>query len=149
MIIHQFYLSWDHRFSPLFLAIWIISWVFLFALHLAKNNQNNTHKLYNKKQFYHLTTFPTTQILVEKFFLTTPLKIHCSKILPCVKEINFTDKGENYTFEERVKALTLDDFEKLFKANNLKIVHLFVVYKINDFDSKQSGRLIIVGEKIK
>lgn len=64
-----------------------------------------------------------------------------------VKKIQFSDKGKDYHFEERVKALTLNDFEKYFEANKLKIVHLRGNYKLEEFDEKSSERLIIVAKK--
>ncbi|MCX6296312.1 MAG: class I SAM-dependent methyltransferase [Bacteroidetes bacterium] len=64
-----------------------------------------------------------------------------------VKQINFTDKGKDHCFQERVKALTLNDFEKYFEANNLKIVNLLGNYQLNPFDELNSDRLIIVARK--
>lgn len=64
-----------------------------------------------------------------------------------VKKIQFKDKGKEYQFEECVKALTLNDFEKYFEANKLKIVHLRGNYKLEEFDEKSSDRLIIVARK--
>lgn len=64
-----------------------------------------------------------------------------------VKKIQFTDKGKAYQFEECVKALTLNDFEKYFEANKLKIVHLRGNYKLEEFDEERSERLIIVARK--
>jgi SAM-dependent methyltransferase len=64
-----------------------------------------------------------------------------------IKKIEFSDKGKNYSFEERVKALTLADFEKYFQANKLKIVHLRGDYELNEFNENSSERLIIVAKK--
>ncbi len=64
-----------------------------------------------------------------------------------VKQIQFNDKGKNYDFEERVKALTFSDFEKYFSANRLKIVHLFGNYQLEKFDEVNSDRLIIISKK--
>ncbi|MES2591989.1 MAG: class I SAM-dependent methyltransferase [Bacteroidota bacterium] len=64
-----------------------------------------------------------------------------------VKHIRFSDKGTQYNFQERVKALTLDDFRKYFAANKLKIVHLFGNYNLEKFDAETSNRLIIVAKK--
>lgn len=64
-----------------------------------------------------------------------------------VKQIDFTDKGKNYHFQERVKALTLNDFEKYFKANKLKILHLRGNYGLEEFDENSSDRLIVVARK--
>jgi SAM-dependent methyltransferase len=65
-----------------------------------------------------------------------------------VKSIQFSDKGKEYAFQERVKILTLDDFEKYFSANNLKILHLKGNYQLEEFDVNTSDRLIIIAEKM-
>lgn len=64
-----------------------------------------------------------------------------------VKQIDFTDKGQSYHFEERVKALTLKDFEKYFQNNELKIINLFGNYQLQNFDATHSDRLIIIAQK--
>ena len=64
-----------------------------------------------------------------------------------VKKIEFTDKGKKYSFEEKVKALTLNVFQKYFEANKLKIVHLWGNYKLEEFNELSSERLIIVARK--
>ncbi|MEO6903859.1 MAG: class I SAM-dependent methyltransferase [Bacteroidia bacterium] len=66
-----------------------------------------------------------------------------------IKRILFSDKGKDYAFEERVKALTLADFEKYFAASYLKIVHLLGNYELDYFNPESSERLIIIAEKNK
>ena len=65
-----------------------------------------------------------------------------------VKQIRFSDKGKDHLFEERVKTLTLTDFEKYFEANKLKIVNLRGNYKLEEFNEKTSDRLIIIAQKV-
>lgn len=65
-----------------------------------------------------------------------------------VKYIRFVDKGHQYDFQERVKALTITDFEKYFAANKLKILHLRGNYKLEEFNPVTSDRLIIIAQKI-
>lgn len=64
-----------------------------------------------------------------------------------IKQIRFSHKGENYIFEERVKALSLSDFEKYFAACGLNIVHLWGDYNLGNFNIDNSDRLIIAGQK--
>ncbi len=64
-----------------------------------------------------------------------------------IKKIEFEDKGKAYHFQERVKALTLNDLEKYLKANELKTVHLWGSYSLEAFDENSSERLIIVAKK--
>jgi SAM-dependent methyltransferase len=64
-----------------------------------------------------------------------------------VKNIHFSDKGKEYHFQEKVKALTLTDFEKYFAINKLKILHLRGNYTLEAFNENDSDRLIIIGQK--
>jgi len=64
-----------------------------------------------------------------------------------VKEIAFADKGKNYVFQEKVQALTINDFEKYFSANKLKIVNLRGNYELDAFDENTSDRLIVIAQK--
>tara|TARA_R110002012_G_scaffold141952_1_gene299813 strand:- start:851 stop:1582 length:732 start_codon:yes stop_codon:yes gene_type:complete len=61
-----------------------------------------------------------------------------------VKNIKFSDKGEDYYFTERVKALTLADFQKYFQEASIEIKHTFGNYHLNNFDKKTSERLILI-----
>lgn len=62
-----------------------------------------------------------------------------------VKDIQFTDQGKAYSFREKVKVITLDDFEQYFKKAGLTIKYLFGDYQLNIFDPEKSDRLILVG----
>ena len=64
-----------------------------------------------------------------------------------MKKIQFSDKGKEYHFQEKVKALTIADFEKYFAANKLKILHLRGNYELDEFDEKTSDRLIVIAQK--
>lgn len=66
-----------------------------------------------------------------------------------IKNIRFTDKGKEYRFQERVKALTVDDFKNYFSANQLKVLHLLGNYELEPFDPETSDRLIIIAQKQK
>ncbi len=64
-----------------------------------------------------------------------------------VKDIRFFDEGKMYHFQERVKALTLNDFENYFAASKLKIIDLRGNYKLDKFNEETSQRLIIIAQK--
>lgn len=64
-----------------------------------------------------------------------------------VKHIKFSDQGKEFNFQERVKAITLNDFKNYFDVNKLKILHLFSNYNLEKFDLNTSNRLIIIGQK--
>jgi SAM-dependent methyltransferase len=59
------------------------------------------------------------------------------------KEIDFTDKGESYHFVEKVRALTLSDFENLMKEAGIYLLEVFGDYKLKKFDKTESERLIL------
>ncbi len=64
-----------------------------------------------------------------------------------VKHIDFKDQKRTFSFQEKVQAISLSDFEKLFSHTGLKIITTFGDYSLNEFDSKNSDRLIIVAKK--
>ncbi|TWP28731.1 class I SAM-dependent methyltransferase [Apibacter muscae] len=64
-----------------------------------------------------------------------------------IKDIHFSDNGEDFHFQERVKAFKLDYFENLAKIVGFKLKRVFGDYQLNEFDSKRSPRLILIFEK--
>ncbi len=59
-----------------------------------------------------------------------------------VKEINFTDKGQEYQFIEKVSAFKLKDFEQMFNEVGFVIKKIAGDYEMNEFNSDNSDRLI-------
>jgi len=64
-----------------------------------------------------------------------------------VKKIYFQDQGKEFHFEERVQALRLEDFNRWFEMNHLKLNNVFGDYQLNPFDEKKSDRMIVIAEK--
>jgi len=64
-----------------------------------------------------------------------------------VKNIDFQKDGEKFSYVERVRAFSLEDFETLFRNAGLKIAKTFGDYHLNPFDEMESDRLILVGCK--
>ncbi len=60
------------------------------------------------------------------------------------KDIRFTHENERYFYTERVKALTLEDFKTYFFEAGVKLVSCFGDYQLNEFDEKNSERLILI-----
>lgn len=65
-----------------------------------------------------------------------------------IKDIKFTDKGVNYNYQERVKAISLSEFKDYFENAKLKIETIFGNYDLEEFDIHSSDRLIIVAKKL-
>ncbi len=61
-----------------------------------------------------------------------------------IKDIRFTDNGENYFYKERVKALTLNDFKEYFNAAGVELIDIFGDYRLHEFDENTSDRLILI-----
>jgi SAM-dependent methyltransferase len=64
-----------------------------------------------------------------------------------IKNIDFTDQGEVFHFEERVKLFNKSYFDSLANACHLKVVNTFGNYHLEEFNEKTSPRLILVLQK--
>lgn len=63
------------------------------------------------------------------------------------KNIRFTDKNKDFSFNERVQALTKEDFERLLEESGFNIETTFGDFNLNSFDELKSNRLIIIAKK--
>jgi len=64
-----------------------------------------------------------------------------------IKDIEILDKVVKQHFQEKVKALTLDDFSNFISTAGLKIIDIFGNYMLEGFDSIISDRLILICKK--
>jgi SAM-dependent methyltransferase len=87
---------------------------------------------------------PSETKIVDGIKFTVKKKVENGKI---IKQISFTDKEQDYVFNEELSILYLDDFSKLLSKYNLKITNTFGDYSLNTFDENNSDRLIIIAEK--
>ncbi|MBB1193994.1 SAM-dependent methyltransferase [Flavobacterium sp. SOK18b] len=60
------------------------------------------------------------------------------------KDISFEDKGQKFHFTEKVKALTLKDFEVLMDQAGIYLLDIFGDYKLKKFHKTDSERLIMI-----
>jgi len=60
------------------------------------------------------------------------------------KEIRFRDKDEEFFFTERVKALTLNDFQNYFDEAKVDLLDIFGNYQLEKFNKSTSPRLILI-----
>ncbi|WP_413531939.1 class I SAM-dependent methyltransferase [Empedobacter brevis] len=63
------------------------------------------------------------------------------------KEIDFTDKGEDFHFEEFVRLIYFNDFKKIYETEGFILDKVFGNYNLDAFDEKSSDRLILVLNK--
>lgn len=61
-----------------------------------------------------------------------------------VKTITFTVDNREYNFQERVKALTLNDFKIMFEKAGVYLLDVFGDYKLNAFHKNTSERLVMI-----
>ena len=61
-----------------------------------------------------------------------------------LKDISFEADGQHFEFQERVKAFTLKDFEKLFEEAGVYLLDVFGDYKLHKYHSKTSERMIMI-----
>jgi len=61
-----------------------------------------------------------------------------------VKKIQFNHKKKDYTFQERVKAISLSDFNDCFRDADVELLYCFGDYQLNDFNEELSERLILI-----
>ncbi|PBJ12399.1 bifunctional 2-polyprenyl-6-hydroxyphenol methylase/3-demethylubiquinol 3-O-methyltransferase UbiG [Flavobacterium sp. ACN6] len=60
------------------------------------------------------------------------------------KEIDFEDQGRKYHFTEKVKALSLKDFQDLMDEAGIYLLDIFGDYKLKKFHKTESERLIMI-----
>jgi len=61
-----------------------------------------------------------------------------------IKDISFSHEGEDYSYTEKVKALSLNHFKALFEAADVTLLDVFGDYKLNRFQKDTSERLIMI-----
>ena len=61
-----------------------------------------------------------------------------------IKDISFEFENKTHNYQERVKAITLEDFKLMFNKANVQLLDVFGDYKLNKFNKFNSERLIMV-----
>ena len=61
-----------------------------------------------------------------------------------IKNIRFEDEGEEHFYIEKVKALTVEDFQEYFRRAGITLLDTFGSYDLQEYDEEQSDRLILV-----
>ncbi|WP_406683984.1 class I SAM-dependent methyltransferase [Seonamhaeicola sp. MEBiC1930] len=61
-----------------------------------------------------------------------------------IKDIEFTIDERLFSFQERVRAFTINDFENLFKKADVHLLDVFGDYKLRKFRNNASERLVMI-----
>jgi SAM-dependent methyltransferase len=85
------------------------------------------------------------QKTIEDITFTITKKISNNFI---IKDIRFVAEKENFHFQEKVQAISLQQFQKYFANANLKITEIFGDYHLAEFDMYKSDRSIFIAEKL-
>jgi SAM-dependent methyltransferase len=79
------------------------------------------------------------------------IEFHLSKTLRedgyIIKNIDFEHEGRDYHFREKVKAIRRTEFLEYFEQANLKLLHIFGDYQLNQYFAEKSERMIFLLEK--
>ncbi|HXH99992.1 MAG TPA: methyltransferase domain-containing protein [Sphingobacteriaceae bacterium] len=78
------------------------------------------------------------------------IDFHISKMIKdgkIIKTISFEHKHRQFSYQEKVKAFNLLDFERMFDRSGFKISHHFGDHMLNEFDAEKSDRLIFICKK--
>lgn len=93
------------------------------------------------------TEFVIDNLVPEELKTVDGIDFHLKRYVEngyIIKDISFTADGEDYNFQERVKAFTLSDFEALFEAAGVYLLDIFGDYKLRKFNTKTSERLVMI-----
>jgi SAM-dependent methyltransferase len=80
--------------------------------------------------------FVLDNLVAEETKTVDEIDFHLKRYLKdgyIVKEIDFEDNGEKYHFEEKVRALTLDDFNKMMNEAGIYLLDTFGDYKLKKY----------------
>ena len=86
-----------------------------------------------------LVAFETKIIDEIKFYIKRSIKNGY-----IYKEINFKYDDQDYTYTEKVKALSLNDFKSYFEKAGINLLFTFGDYQLNEYQPKNSSRLILI-----
>ena len=91
--------------------------------------------------------FVLDNLVAEETKTVDEIDFHLKRYLKdgfIVKEIDFEDNGKKYHFEEKVRALTLDDFNKMMNEAGIYLLDTFGDYKLKKYHKNTSERLIMI-----
>ncbi len=91
--------------------------------------------------------FVLDNLIAEETKTVDAIDFHLKRYLKdgfIIKEIAFEDKGQSFHYEEKVRALTLDDFTKMMDEAGIYLLDTFGDYKLKKYHKNTSERLIMI-----
>lgn len=87
-------------------------------------------------------------LVPEEVKVIEGIEFHITKELSednyIIKDIRFKDKGRNWHFQERVKAIRRTQFLEYFQAAGLELLETFGDYELSPYERESSDRMIFV-----
>ena len=86
-------------------------------------------------------------LVPEEYIFADGINFHIRRKIDegfLIKEIDFTDKGNDYHFEERVRCLDVETFKRMIAVAGMQIDAVFGDYNLGKFDASESERLILI-----
>lgn len=96
------------------------------------------------------THYVKKNLVANEEKLVEGINFHIHRIVEngyIVKTISFSHNNKEHEYVERVKALTLKDFETYFDEAKVSLKHCFGDYQLNPFNEETSKRLILIFKK--
>lgn len=91
--------------------------------------------------------FVLDNLIAEETKTVDEIDFHLKRYLKdgfIIKEIDFEDKGDKFHYEEKVRALTLDDFTQMMDEAGIYLLDTFGDYKLKKYHKNTSERLIMI-----
>jgi SAM-dependent methyltransferase len=91
--------------------------------------------------------FVLDNLIAEETKTVDEIDFHLKRYLKdgfIIKEIDFEDKGDKFHYEEKVRALTLDDFTKMMDEAGIYLLDTFGDYKLKKYHKNTCERLIMI-----
>ncbi len=91
--------------------------------------------------------FVLDNLVAEETKTVDAIDFHLKRYLSdgyIIKEINFEDQGQKFHYTEKVRALTLEDFEQMMEEAGIYLLDTFGDYKLKKYHKKDSERLIMI-----
>ena len=88
-----------------------------------------------------------TDLVPEETKVKDGIEFHIKRYVEdnhIIKEIDFNDNDQQFHFTEKVKALTLEDFEAMMEEAGIYLLDVFGDYKLHKFYKNESERLIMI-----
>ena len=88
------------------------------------------------------------ELVSEEIKLIDGIEFHINKSQSSdgyiVKMIEFDDRGDSFSYHEKVKAIRRVEFLDYFNKANLTVVNIFGDYELNPYDCEKSERMVFV-----